>query len=144
MLASNVQHNESAVCMYIPFPFGLPSHSGHCRALSRAPCAIYCVPISFDLVHSIDMYISHMYMYVSLILPVSSRLPPWYPYVCFLRLCLYFCFADKVIYTIFLDCTTYVLIYNTCFSLSDLTSLYDTLSVHPCLYTFRLSLFMTE
>ena len=29
--------------------------------------------------------------------------PPWYPYICSLCLCLYFCFANKIIYTIFLD-----------------------------------------
>ena len=27
--------------------------------------------------------------------------PLWYPYVYFLRLCLYFCFANKFTYTIF-------------------------------------------
>ena len=32
-----------------------------------------------------------------------SSFPPWYPYICSLRLCLYFCFASKIIYTIFLD-----------------------------------------
>ena len=32
-----------------------------------------------------------------------SSFPPWYPYICSLCLCLYFCFASKIIYTIFLD-----------------------------------------
>ena len=31
--------------------------------------------------------------------------PSWYLYVCSLYLCLYFCFANKFIYTIFLDST---------------------------------------
>ena len=31
--------------------------------------------------------------------------PTWYPYVCSLPLCLYFCFANKIIFTIFLDST---------------------------------------
>ena len=46
-------------------------------------------------------------------------LPPWRPYFCALRPCLYFCFANKVIYTIFLD-SIYMLIYDICFSLSGL------------------------
>ena len=37
--------------------------------------------------------------------PNSSHhpLPPWCPYVWFLHLCLYFCFANNIIDTIFLD-----------------------------------------
>ena len=73
MLASNVQQNESAVCVYvyiyiyIPLPSGLPSRSGHCRALGRVPCAIQCVPISFDFVYTIDgIYMSILF----------SRFPP--------------------------------------------------------------------
>ena len=38
------------------------------------------------------------------ILPTPSS-SPWYLYICFLHLCLYFCFANKFIYTIFLDST---------------------------------------
>ena len=39
--------------------------------------------------------------------PNSSQtcFPPWYPYICFLCLCLYFCFAKKIIYAIFLNST---------------------------------------
>ena len=36
--------------------------------------------------------------------------PPWYLYICSLHLCLYFLFADKIIYTTFLDFTYNVLI----------------------------------
>jgi len=37
----------------------------------------------------------------------SSHLPflSWYPYICSLCLCLYFCFINKFIFTIFLDST---------------------------------------
>ena len=35
----------------------------------------------------------------------STLLPPGCPYVCSLRLCLYFCFVNKIICTIFLDST---------------------------------------
>ena len=36
--------------------------------------------------------------------------PFWYPYVCCLHLCLYFCFANRFIFTIFID-STYILWY---------------------------------
>ena len=47
---------------------------------------------------------------VCVAIPVSQCLPPapllpWYPYVWSLHLCLYFCFANKIICTIFLDST---------------------------------------
>ena len=35
----------------------------------------------------------------------SPLFPTWCPYSCSLHLCLYFCFANKIIYTIFLDST---------------------------------------
>ena len=40
-------------------------------------------------------------------IPISQFLtpavpPPWYPYICSLHLSFYFCFANKIIYTIFL------------------------------------------
>ena len=58
-------------------------------------------------------------------IPVSqfnphTPLPPWRPYVCCLRLCLYFCFVNKIIYTNFFRFHKYALIYDICFSLSDL------------------------
>ena len=52
--------------------------------------------------------------------------PPWYLYICSLHLCLYFCFANKIIYTIFLD-STYMR-YYTIFAFLFLTSLCMTLS----------------
>ena len=39
----------------------------------------------------------------------NSALPLWYPYVCSPCLCLYFCFADRFICTVFLD-STYIYI----------------------------------
>ena len=45
--------------------------------------------------------------------------PAWYSCICFLYLCLGFCFANKFICNIFLD-STYILIYHICFSPSDL------------------------
>ena len=51
--------------------------------------------------------------------PPPPTFPPWCPYVCSLQLCLYFCPANQFICTIFLG-STYVLIYDICFSLSNL------------------------
>ena len=55
--------------------------------------------------------------------PNSSQpyLPPWYPYICSLRLCLYFCFVNKIVCTNFFRFHICALIYDTCFSLSDLS-----------------------
>ena len=52
----------------------------------------------------------------------------WYPYVCSLQLCLYFCFTNKCICTIFLDFTykwyyIFVFLFLTYFPLYGLTSL---------------------
>ena len=49
---------------------------------------------------------SQQYTYVNPNLPVHPpTLPPWYADVCSLRLCLYFCFANMIIFTTFLDST---------------------------------------
>ena len=49
----------------------------------------------------------HSSVYMSI--PISQFIPlpfsPWYPYVCSLCLCLYFCYADKFICIIFPDST---------------------------------------
>ena len=57
--------------------------------------------------------------------PISQYVSPHPPFplasnTCSLCLCLYFCFAIKIIYNIFLDSTTYALIYDICFSLFDI------------------------
>ena len=77
--------------------------------------------------------------YVSPNLPIhpSPFFPPCCPYVSSLCLCLYFYFATKIIYTIFLNSTTAYVRYCTTFVffLSDLLhTLYDSLQVHPHLY----------
>ena len=48
MLYQFLQHNEmnQSYTYIYPLPLGLPSHSGHHRALSRIPCAIEYVLIS--------------------------------------------------------------------------------------------------
>ena len=66
-------------------------------------------------------------------IPISQfipppHFPPRYPYVCSLHLCLYFCFVNKIVYASFFRFHIYALIYDICFSLSDLLhSVYDSL-----------------
>ena len=106
--------NQLYIYIY-PLFFGFLSHLGHHRALSRVPCAIpsHYLPI---------LYIASIVYICQSPSPSSSHpsLPPWYPYVCSLCLCLYFCFANKTIYTISFRFHIYALVYDICFSLSDL------------------------
>ena len=85
-----------------PLPFGLPSHLGYHSALDEFLVLYSMFPSVVHFIHSINN------VYVSI--PVSQFLlphpfPSWYPYICSLHWCLYFCFAAKITYTIFLDST---------------------------------------
>ena len=73
---------------------------------------------------SFVIYFTYSINSVYISIPISQfippHLPPWYPYVCSLCLCLYFFFVNKIVYTIFFRFHIYVLIiYDICFSLSD-------------------------
>ena len=92
--------NQLYIYIY-PLFFGFPSHLGHHSALSRVPCAIQYVLISYLFY---TQYQQHICVDRVSQLPPPS-FPPWYPYICSLHLCLYFCFANKITYTIFLDST---------------------------------------
>ena len=94
-------------------PFWTSLSSGHCRALSSVPCAPWWVL----MIHFIDSSV-HMPIPVAQFLP-PSPLPPWDSHICSLHLCLWFCFADKIICTSFLD-STCMLACNISFPLSDL------------------------
>ena len=89
--------NQLYVYIY-PLFYGFPSHLGHHRALSRVPCAI-----QFSLIIYFIHNINSVYMSISIsqFIPPPPCFPPQYPYVCSLCLCLYFCFVNKIIYTIF-------------------------------------------
>ena len=76
-----------------------PFHLGHHSVLSRVPCAI---PWFILVIYSINKINSE---YVSILISHSSSLLLWYSYICSLHLCLYFFFANKIVYTIFLDST---------------------------------------
>ena len=57
-------------------------------------------------------------------IPVSQLITPpllsWCSYVCSLCLWLYFCFVHKIVYTSFFRFYIYLLIYDICFSISDI------------------------
>ena len=112
-------HTHTHTPLY-PLFFEFLSHLGHCRALSRVPCAHQ---LSVLRIVSVVVYVS---IQTSEVIP--PHLFPTLVSVCSLRLCLYFCFANKIVCTTFLDSMS-MLIYNTCFLLTDFT-LYDSLWVH--------------
>ena len=76
-----------------------------------------------------SIYFIHSSVYMSM--PTSqltASVPSWYPHICSPCLCLYFCFANKFICTIFLHSTHkqyYVFLFLTYFTLCD------RLKVHP-------------
>ena len=73
--------NQLYIYIY-PLFFGFPSHLGHHRALSRVPCALQ-VLINY-------LFYTQQCIYVNPHLPVHpTSLPPQYPYVRSLHLCLF-------------------------------------------------------
>ena len=98
--------------MYL-LPLGLPPYVGHFSALRRCPCAPYSM---FSLVISFIRRISSVWCQSQ---PLSSPHPClrlWYPHIGSLCLCLYFCFANKVISVIFSRSHIYALTHDICFS----------------------------
>ena len=99
---------------------GFPSHLGSHRALSRVPCAIQQVLISYLF------YTQYQQLHICQFQSSNSshpHFPLWYPYTCSLHLCLClcFCFVNKIVYTNFFRSHIYTLIYDTYFSLSYFT-----------------------
>ena len=89
LLYSTVNHMCVCVCVS-PLFFGFPSHLGYHTALNRVPWAIPLVLISYLWYTVVCVCQSPS--------PRSSHHPPsplWCPHVCFLRLCLCFCFEDR-------------------------------------------------
>ena len=118
VLISTVQQSESAICIHISSLFWI---SFPFRSPQRTEQSSLCYTVGFHQL-SILYIVSIVYICQSQS-PNLSHLPPflpWYPYVGSLRLRLYFCFVNKIIYTNFFRFHIYVLIYNICFSLSDL------------------------
>ena len=72
VLLSAVQQSESVILyIYIyPLLFGFFPHTGHCRVLSRVPCAIQ------QILTSYLFYISMYFMCVYMSTPISLFIPP--------------------------------------------------------------------
>ena len=49
ILVSGIQQSEAVIYIHVHTPFRFFSHIGHYRALSRAPCAIYCRSLLYIL-----------------------------------------------------------------------------------------------
>ena len=72
--------------------------------LSSVSCTIQYILISYQFYTQYRQYIC-----VNPNLPVPlSLLSPLYPFICSLKLGLFFCFANRIIYTIFLDAYCYI------------------------------------
>ena len=120
---------------WISFPFRSPQSTEQSR---------------FSLV-SYFLCISSVYMSVPISQCTPSPFPPWHPHICSLCLSLYFCFVDKIVYTnFFFRFYMYVLMYNICFSFSDLLQLCMTVSrsIHvltndPILFLFITNILLT-
>ena len=96
MSVSTVQQSESAIHIHMSTLFWI---SFPPRSLQN-----FEFPVLYNR-FSLLTYFIHSSVYMST--PISQFIPPlfppWYSYACTLQLCLYFCFANKLIYTIFLD-----------------------------------------
>ena len=103
VLVFTVQKNKSVICVslsllfYMSFPFKSPKSTEYsCPELYSR----------FSLVTKFIHRINNVYMSIPASQSVPSPFPlPWYPYICSLCPCLYFCFASKIICTILLDST---------------------------------------
>ena len=112
VLVSAVQQRESAIPVHISPFLGFPSFSVSTEHWVEFP----------ELYHgfSLVIYFIHSISCVNMSIPISQFLaslsfPPWYPYVCSLRLCLYFYFANKIIYIIF-NITVFIYLWSSLLS----------------------------
>ena len=101
VLVSTVQQSESVIRIHISplFWISFPFRSPQSTEQSFLCYTMFSLAIYF--IHSMNG------VHVSIPVPNSSH-PAFtlgYPHICSLCLCLYFCFANKITYTIFLDFT---------------------------------------
>ena len=100
----------SPLCLGTPCPH--PTHLGHHRALSWAPCAILQNPTGYLFYTLYCIYIKpNPPIHPTLLFP---------PHVHSLCVGFYSCPSNRFICTIFSTFHTHALIYDICFSLSDL------------------------
>ena len=74
--------------------------------------------LNLSLLHCRKIFVIHSLNTVYVSISVSTFIP-WYPYICSLCLCLYFCFVNKDHLYHFARFHIHALIYGICFSLSD-------------------------
>ena len=87
----------SLIRVRISYPLGgFPSHLGHRRALSRVPCAMQSVLISYHSIRSVNS------VYVAIPIPqfISPALSSWHPYICSPRLCLFLLYKYSHLYSL--------------------------------------------
>ena len=107
VLVSTVQQNESIIYIHII--------SFHWDFLPNQVTRVHL--IEFLVLYSMFSWVicsKHSINSIHASIPIFHSLPPphspWYPNIWTLCLCLYFCFANKIIYTIFTD-SIYIYIY---------------------------------
>ena len=128
MLVSTAQQREPVVCIHISPRFGLPSHGGHHRAPSGVPTLHTRSRESSTLcIVSVVIHVNP-----SLPAPPTFLLSPWCPCIGSLCLCVYFYFANKIVYTNFFRLHVYALI-HICLFPSDLLHSIHGHQVHSCL-----------
>ena len=95
VLVSAVQHSESAICTHISslFWISIPFRSPQSTEQSSLCYTAGSHQLSI-------LYIVVIYVNPNLPIHPMRPFPPWCPLVCSLRLCLYFCFANRFICTI--------------------------------------------
>ena len=115
-ISLRIFHRISHKYTHVPSLLTLSSTLLGCdRVPGWAPCVIQQLSISYPFLHTL-LYIFQCYSLNSshpLLLLLCLQ-------VCSLCFCFYSCSANRFISTIFLDFIYNVLIYNICFSLSDL------------------------
>ena len=117
VLVSAVLRSESAICIHIsPFFFGFPSHLGHHRALSRVLCAIQQVLIRYLFY---TQYQQCICVNPHLPIPPTPVSPLVSIYLFSMSVSLFLLCKQNHLYH-FSRFHIYVLIYDICFSLSDL------------------------
>ena len=90
-----IRHTYTYPCF-----FEFPLHSGHTEQW-----------LEFLVLYSrffISLSVLYLVVYICQSQSPNSfqpPFPPWYLYICSLHLCLYFCFANKIIFNIFLEST---------------------------------------
>ena len=118
LLVSALQQSKSAICLHISLLFWIFFPFRSVQSIEKSSlCHTVCSYWLFYFIHSINSVCVYIYIYIymyivnlSLPIHITPSIPPWYLYISFLCLCLYYCLANQIIYTIFLSGVIYPLI----------------------------------